>query len=739
MATTDRGHGFGTAPVFFAGISTILGAIMFLRFGYAVGNVGLGGGLLIILIGHMVTIPTALALAEIATNRRVEGGGEYFIISRSFGTSIGSVIGVSLYLSQAVSVAFYLIALAEAFSFLAPYVETVIPWDPRLISVPALAGLLALMFTKGADLGVLVLYVVVAILGVSLVAFFAGGPVDGFDPGSGIVGAIQNADPFIVVFAICFPAFTGMTAGVGLSGDLANPRKSIPRGTLGATLVGMLVYVAITWKLAASAPPQLLATDQLVMGKIAVFGPFLITAGLIAATLSSAIGSMLVAPRTLQALGTDRGIPLPGINGWLSRGVGSVNEPRNATIVTGVVAAVVVLAGNVNIVARLISMFFMITYGSLCAISFLEHFAARPGYRPSFRSRWYISLFGAVMSFLLMFQMDPLFAIVSIVTMTALYAIIARRTEDGNDLAAIFEGVMTQLNRNFHLRLQRRSPATEVDEWRPSIITVNQYTFERQAPLAMMRWICQRQGFGTYLHFIPGVLNRESFLESERVRKRLIKLAKEQDSPVYMDTVVSPSMTSALAQSLQLPGISGLPNNTVLFEISVHDDKKAREDIVDACLFAASTHMTLMVLRHGDHFFGDRRSIHIWLTWNDAANANLMILLGYILVGHAEWAHAKIKVFVALPPEDMNEQKARLDSFGAEGRLPVSGKNIEYLAMNSQKDFRSRVAERSRDADLTIFGFELAGLKERRSEVFENHPDLREVLFLRAPTAIKID
>ncbi|MBN4056348.1 hypothetical protein JYT20_01370, partial [Rhodothermus sp. AH-315-K08] len=292
---------------------------------------------------------------------------------------------------------------------------------------------------------------------------------------------------------------------------------------------------------------------------------------------------------------------------------------------------------------------------------------------------------------------------------------------------------------NFHLRLQRRKPTREVDEWRPSIITVNEHTFDRQAPLAMLRWICQRQGFGTYLHYISGMLNRESFLESERVRKRLIKLATEQHSPVYMDTVVSPSMTSALAQSLQLPGISGLPNNTVLFEISVHDDKDAREKIVDACLFAASTHMTLMVLRHGDHFFGDRHSIHIWLTWNDADNANLMILLAYILVGHPDWANAKIQVFVALPPEDMSEQKARLDSFVAEGRLPVSGKNIEYLGLDSQEDFRAQVAERSRDADLTIFGFELAGLVERRSEVFENHPDLREVLFLRAPASIKID
>ncbi|NNE69681.1 MAG: amino acid permease, partial [Rhodothermales bacterium] len=423
MANTDRGHGFGTAPVFFAGISTILGAIMFLRFGYAVGNVGLSGALLIIVIGHLVTIPTALALAEIATNRRVEGGGEYYIISRSFGTTIGSVIGLSLYLSQAVSVAFYLIAFAEAFSFVAPYLENWVGiYDPRFISIPALGVLLLLMFTKGADLGVRVLYVVVAVLGLSLVAFFAGGPVDGYEATSAFAGAIEDADPFIVVFAICFPAFTGMTAGVGLSGDLANPRKSIPRGTLAATIVGMVVYVAIVWKLATSAPASLLAEDQLIMDSIAIV-PNVVIVGLIAATVSSAIGSILVAPRTLQALGSDEAIPLPMANRWVARGIGAVNEPRNATIVTGVVAFVVIAAGNVDIVARLISMFFMITYGSLCAISFLEHFAARPGYRPSFRSRWYVSLFGAVMCFLLMFQMDPVFALLSLGVMTLMYVV----------------------------------------------------------------------------------------------------------------------------------------------------------------------------------------------------------------------------------------------------------------------------------------------------------------------------
>ena len=104
----------GTLPVFMTAISTILGAILFLRFGYAVGHVGLIGTLGIIIIGHMVTIPTALAVAEIATNQKVEGGGAYYMISRSFGLNIGAAIGIALFLSQAISIAFYVIAFVES-------------------------------------------------------------------------------------------------------------------------------------------------------------------------------------------------------------------------------------------------------------------------------------------------------------------------------------------------------------------------------------------------------------------------------------------------------------------------------------------------------------------------------------------------------------------------------------------------------------------------------------------------
>lgn len=742
LEPVTHGLGFGTAPVFLASISTILGAILFLRFGYAVAHVGVLGAVAIIFLGHLVTVPTALAIAEIATNRRVEGGGEYFIISRSFGTTIGGAIGLALFFSQAISVAFYMIALAEAFQPLAPAIQNLVgrPFDPRMISLPGMVVLLVLMLTRGADMGVKALWVVVALLAASLGAFFLGSPVaDAAPMGFDLLAKVPDADPFILVFAIVFPAFTGMTAGVGLSGDLANPRKSIPAGILSATLVGMVVYVLAVLKLAASASPEALAVDQLIMARIALWGP-IIPIGLACACASSALGSIMVAPRTLQALAGDHVLPAPRLNGFLSAGVGAAREPRNATLITGLIAVVFVAAGNVDFVARIISMFFMVTYGSLCAISFLEHFAARPSYRPSFRSKWGISLVGAIACLLLMFQMDPLYALVSIGAMWGLYTLIRTgKGREADDLGAIFQGVMTQATRFLQVRLQKSQTVGFRDTWRPSIIMVDGRTFERNAPLQFLGWLCDRYAVGTYLHFISGHLDQATYTNSRRVLGDLIESIEARRSNLYVDTMVSPSMRSALAQSLQVPGVSGIDNNTALFELSIHDGPEVLEEVTDGVDMAWDTGMDALVLRHGDHFFGQHRQVHLWLTWNDERNANLMVLLAYILLGHREWHHAEIQVFAAFPKEDVEEQRERLLAMARSGRVSISPRNLQVIATDDRTDFDQLVAHCSQKADLVIRGFVEEKLREHGAEFFLRHPELRDVLFVGSRRQIEIE
>ena len=436
------GHGFGTAPVFLASISTILGAILFLRFGYAVSDVGLLGTLLIIAIAHLVTIPTVLAVSEIATNRRVAGGGAYYIISRSFGTRIGGVVGIALYLSQAISVAFYLVAFAEAFRPAYAWIESAwgFAMDPRFVSLPATAVLLAVVFVKGADMGVRVLWVVCLILAGSIAAFLLGSAPDAIRPETFSLTA-RRSDPhsFAVVFAIIFPAFTGMIAGLGLSGDLKNPHRSIPLGTIGATLAGMAIYVVVAIKLAISVSPEELHADQFVMARVAVWGPS-VYIGLAAATLSSALGSILVAPRTLQALGQDRVLPFPALNRLLARRFGDAGEPRWAIALSGAIAICFVAVGDVDFIAQILTLFFLVTYGTLCTLSFLEYFAGNPSYRPTFRSRWYISLLGAVMCALLLVRMNAVHALVALVVLAILYVGISRSRRGGAGLHGNLSG-----------------------------------------------------------------------------------------------------------------------------------------------------------------------------------------------------------------------------------------------------------------------------------------------------------
>src|SRR6056297_3364284 len=419
-------QGFGTMPVFFTTISTILGAILFLRFGYAVGHQGFIGVIGIIVLGHLVTIPTAMAVVEIATNQKVQGGGAYFIISRSFGLNIGASIGIALYLSQAISVAFYVIAFSEAFMPLLDFLHYNynIPYlDKRWIGLALMTFLSILMLSKGANVGVKALYVVVAILFSSLVMFFAGKtntPPDEVN----LSLTIANKDNFFYVFTIIFPAFTGLIAGLGLSGDLRNPGKSIPKGTLWATFAGFFIYILVAYKLVISATPEELAADPLIMEKIALWGP-IIPIGLAAASLSSALGSIMVAPRTLQAIGLDKVFPSRGISSWLAKGKPVTNEPVNSGVITIIIAFFFVSIGDIDFVAKIIAMFFMLTYGAICTISLLEHFAADPSYRPTFRSRWYFSFVGAAASFWLMFKMNAPYALLSLVIMVLIYIMVA--------------------------------------------------------------------------------------------------------------------------------------------------------------------------------------------------------------------------------------------------------------------------------------------------------------------------
>ncbi|MFK7972091.1 MAG: amino acid permease [Bacteroidia bacterium] len=764
---------FGTLPVFLTSICTILGAILFLRFGWAIGQVGLLGTIGIVIIGHLVTIPTSLAIAEIATNQRVEGGGAYYIISRSFGLNIGGAIGIALYLSQAISVAFYVIAFAESFR---PVLDSLATsgvsldwmraatgsWELRWISIPSMALLAALVLTRGANSGMNLLYGVAVILGISLLMFFFGKPVEGFE-GTSLTSVLSDAfNPdklneanmsaatfkelrqgpagFFLVFTIIFPAFTGIIAGLGLSGDLRDPSKSIPQGTLWATGVGMIIYILVAIKLAMSAPAEMLVNkDRLIMGDIAMWY-WIVPIGLAAAAISSALGSILVAPRTLQALGGDKVLP-GNSSDWVAEVREKDKEPINGGMATVVIGFVFVLMGNVDFVAEIISMFFMVTYGAICLISFMEHFSGNPAYRPSFNSRWYLSLAGAILCIWLMFKMKASYAFGSIIVMVGFYLWISRTNKKQDGLVRIFKGVILQTSRSLRVFLQKQAIFSEIEQkedekptgpeanWTPSLVCLSRDSFQRLGSFDMLRFLSYKYGFGTYVHFLEGRYSKQTVSESKAELRRLAGRAKTARSNVYVDTVISPSYTSAIAHALQLPGISGQDNNTFLFEFSPHEEDSLN-DLSEHFGMIKADDFDVCVLRSSDKGFGYKRQIHLWLTAQDYENSSLMILLAYIILGHDEWRKGEIKIFAIYPETELETRKERLLALIGAGRLPISPNNISFISRKDDVSIKSVIDKTSSDADLTILGFRKEAFKHDPREVFTGFPSLGNVLFV---------
>ncbi|HFE46072.1 MAG TPA: amino acid permease, partial [Nannocystis exedens] len=301
---------FGTfGGVFTPSLLTILGVIMFMGIGFVNGQAGIGSALLILLAAKAITLLTSLSISAIATNTKIEGGGAYFLISRTLGPGYGGAIGLALFLAQALSVPFYVLgfslAVVTAFPILNDYFLGV-----GLVT----STLLFIINYFGADLAIKAQYFILGVLVLSIVVFL-GGALGDFS----LAGVSQNWAPsytegnnFWIIFAIFFPAVTGIMAGVNMSGDLADPAKSIPKGTLAALGVGALVYAAqIIITGGAFERSELIGRPYQSLLDHAAFGlDYLVVPGVFAATLSSAMGSFLGAPRILQALARDDIFPL---------------------------------------------------------------------------------------------------------------------------------------------------------------------------------------------------------------------------------------------------------------------------------------------------------------------------------------------------------------------------------------------------------------------------------------------
>ena len=679
-----RRRGLGTfGGVFTPSILTILGVIMYLRFGWVVGNAGLRNTLIIVTIATLITLLTGLSISQISTDQEIRTGGAYYMVSRSLGSEIGGAIGIPLYLAQALSVALYTLGFAESVHAVAPAV----PIRPLALITTCVVTVLALVSARAA---IRAQYVIMAVIVLSLASFFLGTDIVSMPVLPGRVGGTRSFDPepFWVVFAVFFPAVTGIMAGVNMSGDLAEPRKSIPRGTLAAIGVSYVLYMIIPVVLERRADAGSLIDDPLIMRRLAIWGPAILL-GVWGATLSSALGSILGAPRILQALARDSVLPRP--LRILGRGSGPDDEPRIGTYFSLALALGVVAVGDLNAVAPVLTMFFLASYAVVNFVSASERFLRNPSFRPTFRVHWSVSFAGALGCGAVMFLINPLATIVAMAIVIAIWGLLNRRRARAQ-WGDIRQGMWINLIRwgAAHIR-----PSTHAKSWRPNILVLAGSPTKRWYLIDLANNLSHDRGLLTIATILPepAPSQRKRAL-AETVREHLAE--RKVDALVRVVSAPTPYVGASVL--VEAYGLGGLVPNTVLLGDG--------ETTSDANEYATMLHRihdagrnVVVVRAPDDTTFGNRRQIDVWLhSMRD--NGALMIMLANTLRGSKPWRKATITVRMVVAKQEAAEGTANnLRQIFIKARLVVA---VDVIV--DQRPAAEVIGNRASMADLSLIG-----------------------------------
>ncbi len=467
---------FGTFEgVFTPTFLSILGVIMYLRLGWVVGHTGLKGALLIITIANLITLFTGLSIASVATNMRVGTGGAYAMISKSLGLEIGGAIGLPLYLSQAISVAFYITGFTECWISVFP------GHDFLYVSLFTWVILLTIAYTS-AKLAFRLQYGIMAVILLSLVSIFLG---RGTLAPTGIAWEGLGDLKFWHVFAVFFPAVTGILAGVSMSGELKKPERSLPLGTLVAIGISFVIYMLLAVWFAYNVSPQALASNTSVILEVSRWR-FIVVAGIMGATISSALSMFVASARTLLALGKHGIIPFASSFSRTTKG----GEPTPAIMLTAVISIAAIALGTLNTIAGLLTMFFLITYGMLNASVFIEQTMGIASFRPGFKVHSLFPLLGGAGCFLAMFLINPVFGAGAIIATIAIYFILLRQEiqrswPDVRKGFAIFiaeQAAKISLNLPYHPKIWKPNlliPVEDPKDWADLVEFIRTITYPR--------------------------------------------------------------------------------------------------------------------------------------------------------------------------------------------------------------------------------------------------------------------
>lgn len=719
------GYQFGAFKgVFTPSILTILGVVMYLRIGWVLGNLGLPLTLLTVTMASAITFVTALSLSALASNMKVEGGGAYFMISRSLGVEIGAAIGLPLFLAQSLGAAFYITGFAEALIDVFPSLEI------QTIGFVTLFVLTGLALVS-ADLALKTQFFVMAAIVISLISFFWGGLSEatvGFNEAVAAgTESVKDTRSFWFVFAVFFPAVTGIEAGLSMSGDLKKPSQSLPRGTLSAVVTGYLVYMLIPLILAYSVRTGAGALDQarllddlLIIGRIARW-PQVVILGVWAAALSSAMGAILGAPRTLQALARDKVVP-----GFLGRGYGRGNDPRIAMVISTLIALAGVTAGDLNLIAPLLTMFFLTSYGLLNISAGLEGLVAPPSWRPAFKVAWPICIAGSLACFGAMFMIKPGATIAALTIAFGVYWAMKRRNLKAR-WGDMRRGLLMQIAQYAVYKLARAG----MDErnWKPNILVLSGNPASRWYLIELGTAISSGRGFLTVAAIVPNSTSPERRLTQENnianflEKKRVSALAK-----VYR-------AESPLKGALRLVdgyGFGPLAPNTLLFG---ETEKEANFlDFAKLIKMAVARKLNVVIVRESEKQAPMDKGMRIDIWWGgERNNIGFMLALAQLLIINEGWKEAEFNLKRIVENEEaVKEAEKNLGEFIDRVRLQA---RPDVLVRNRENIF-DQIRESSNGTDLVFLGIRPPEPEEKAEDYKNYYQHLLEATAELPPTAL---
>jgi len=329
-----------------------------------------------------------------------------------------------------------------------------------------------------------------------------------------------------------------------------------------------------------------------------------------------------------------------------------------------------------------------------------------------------------------MFKIDFIFSIIAILTMSIFYILISKSQEKNTGIERLFKGVIFQLNQRIQLFLQKQDDDIKEKQWRPFTICISDNSFSKSDAFDFMSWLSLKYGFGTYIHYIKGKLTKQTYKQSKKDVKKLVKIGKGSSKNLYIDTIISPSYTSAIAQTIQLPSTSGKGHNLILFEYK-RENLIELQKIINNYDLLREIEMDILTLSTCERSFGNKKEIHIWISSLDYKNSNLMILISYIILGHPDWEQGIIKIFNIYPEGELKKEKSTFLRLIKEGRLPISERNIEFISKGPKNKIKDIVKEKSNKADLTIVGMTRLTQKNK-SNIFGGYENMGNMLFVNS-------